>query len=409
MKKTIIFVLIFLSLLVIYELLFNVLKSSHDIDYSIIQDDKTYMINENYVKGSGTNFYYIEVNERESKDKYIFNVKNDFSKRKNIVKEIKEYSKNNISCMELRLINDSDSEAICIKNNELYSYYYLKDELKIEELDKKLKTYEIDEDVGPDTQDFQELEVTMNYFENNEYLIFHMPKDIAIFGGNRKVKHFTFASVDNYKNTYGILVGRYYVIPRIGEETEFNTYLVYNIVDGRSEYISSTINVSVNSFNNGVFDNNLYITDTNNLRQYIVDPASKTIKQIANKEEDAYIFENGEAKRYNIYDVADKKMKFTNLDKKYQDIKCDKIFTFNGYAYYVKDGVFYKVYEKYLDNPVKLFKANNPVNIVVRGNNIYYVEYDKLKKYNDYGINTLLVYNELINNYDNVFDVYINN
>lgn len=402
MKKSIICLIIFISLLVIYEVVFNFLKSSHEITYSISKDDKNYTVTENYNRTIDEDYYYLQV--EEDKNTYLFGVKNDFNKRKNIVKTINEYKKNDVTCMTLLFVNDEYSDAICLKGKQLYSYYSLRNDYKIDEIEDHLKRYKDDKE----TEIYDEIDVNINYIDKNEILIYHLPKEIVLFD-NEKSHPFSFSSQDNYKNKYGILVNNYYVIPRLDSSTEIEAYLVYDLKNRKLDSIAATTHISINSYYNGIYNNELYITDTSNLRQYKIDPAAKTIKLIANTEEEAYVYENGKEKRVNIYDIISKETKFTNDNDKYNSIKYDKIFYGSGYAIYVKDGVFYKVYEKYIDKPIYLFKANKPVNIIVRGDNIYYIEYNKLQKFNNRGINTLLKYDELINNYDNIFDIYIRN
>ena len=400
MKKSFVYLVIFLSLLVIYQLVFNFVKAKHEITYSIINGDTTYIVNETYYKNIDEDYYYLEV--EKDKDSYLFSVKNDYNKRKNIVKTVNEYKKDDVTCMTLLFVNNEYSDAICLKDKKLYSYYSLRNDYKIEKIEEHLKKYTEDKE----TEIYDELDVNINFIEDNEILIYHLPKEIVLFDSS-KSHPFSFSSKDNYKNKYGILVNNYYVIPRLDDSTEIEAYLVYDLKNRKLDSIPATTHISINSYYNGIYNNELYITDISNLRQYRIDPAAKTLKLIANTDEEAYVYENGKESRVNIYDIISKEKKFINENDSYNAIKYDKIFYSAGYAIYVKDGVFYKVYEKYLDRPIYLFKANNPLNIVVRGNNIYYIEYNKLKKYNEKGINTLLKYDELINNYDNIFDVYI--
>ena len=404
LKKTIIFVFIFLSLLLIYEIVFNFLKAGHEIEYDIANGDKKYKVVENYYRDFEEDYYYFQVKENDSEDSFIFSINNKFNKRKSIVKKVNEYAKNDVTCMSLTFINNSKSEGVCVKDHSLYTYFSLKDSLKIKELDDDLKNYT--RRVEHETYDI--FDVNIKYMDKDELLVFHLPKEIAIFGYD-KTNHFTFASVDNYKNKYGILVNQYYIIPRINGDVEFESFLIYNLQDRTIDNIALQNPISSNLFYNGIHNNELYITDVSNLRQYRLDPAIKTIKLIANIEEDAYIYENGKEVRQNIYDVVGKNTKFTDINETYKDIKYDQIFVGSGYAYYVKNGVFYKIYEKYLDRPIYLFKANNPVNIRVKKNTIYYIEYNELKKFNDKGINVLIKNNELISNYENVYDVYYKN
>lgn len=403
MKKSGVYLILFFILLLIYELCFNYLKSDHDIQYILITEENEYKINESFIRDSNQNTYYIKVTDKDNS--YVFGVDNRFNKRKNIVKAVNEYEKDNVKCINLLLIDDKTSDTICSKDGELYSYYYLKDELKIEEIDYYLESYDKD---NTDTIFYDNLNVYKAVMDKNEYLLFHLPKDIVNFH-DEDATSFRFATYDNYKNTHGYLIGKFYVIPRMTNQPELYDYLIYDVTKNNVENLTLGTTISTNSYYNGDYNGELYITDRTNLRQYKLNPGSKKVELISTVQEKAYVYNYGVEDRVSIYTLVDNNIKFNSTSEKYSNIDYDEIFESNSYAYFVKNGSFYKVYEKYPDVKILQFKANEPHNIILRNDVLYYIEYNQLKKFNRKGISVLMEYDELIDNYENVFDVYYDN
>ena len=404
MKKSIVYLILFFIILVVYELGFNYLKSDHDINYILTTEENEYKVNESFVRDSSQNTYFVKLEDKENVS-YVFGVENRFNKRKNIVKEINEYKKDGYKCINLLLMDDTFSETICNKDGNLYSYYYLKDELHIEDLDHFLESYDTKND---DFITYDNLNVRRAFMEDKEYLIFHLPKRMVIFHDGDQ-DSFSFSTYDNYKNTHGYLVDKFYVIPRLTNAPELYDYLIYDLLKNKVENLTLGTTISTNSYYNGDYNGELYITDRTNLRQYKLNPGAKKVELISTVQEKAYIYNYGVEDRVSIYTLVDKDIKFNTTSEKYNNNKYDQIFEATSYAYYVKDDTFYKVYEKFPDVKILQFKSNEPHNIVLRNNTLYYIEYNQLKKYNNKGINVLLEYDELINNYENVFDVYYDN
>ena len=252
------------------------------------------------------------------------------------------------------------------------------------------------------------LQVNASVFEKNEYLIFHLPKEMVFFHPSANVtESFKFATLDNYKNTYGHLVGKFYVIPRIINKPEFYDYLVYNIEKNKLDNITLGTPISVNSYYNGDYNDELYITDKSNLRQYKLNPGTRKVELVATVEEKGYIFNKGKEERVSIYKLVDNNTYFSQDSKAYSKISYDTIFEQDDYAYFVKEGTFYKVYKKYPETVIALFSANDPKNIKVINDTIYFIEDTKIRKYNNKGNNLVMVYNELSSNYENSFDIYV--
>lgn len=383
------------------------LKSEHSIEYTIITDDYSYQydIKENYIRNEDYELYYIDIYDQYNH--YILTIDNKFNKQKNIIKEINMYENNNIKCMVAQLVNGDYSEPMCIKNDKLYSYLSVKNEINIDELDEYITKYE--ESKEDNKQGKYNIIANVDYFDNDEYLVVYNLKNFVLITKDN-TSSVLFGTKDNYQNDYGIMINQFYVIPSILEKPDINTFVIHNVEKNKTENLTIQTPISKNSYYNGIYNGELYITDKSNTKQYRLNPAKRTFELIADEEHenDAVVVVDGEAENISIYKLVDKEeVHFTNSDDAlYKDIKADEIFANEIFAYYEKNGKFYKVYEKYKDYPIFLFEANDPKNIVVRKENIYFIDGSKLYKYNNKGLNVLIDYEEFQFNYKNIFDVY---
>ena len=378
------------------------LKSEHSLSYVIMNKDKSYLVNENYIRNQDYELYYIDI--ANEKNHYIFTVNNKFNKVKNIVKSVKIFNNNNIECMVIQLINDEYSEPMCIKNKVLNSYLNVKEELGMEkELEKYETTFneKTDKIIGK-----HKINANVKNLEKDETLIVYNLKNLVVFKED-SVESVVFGTKDYYQNDYGILIGKYYVIPSILEKPDINSFIIHDVDKRITDNIKLETAISKSMYYNGVYNNELYITDKSNNKQYKLNPAKKSFDLVADEETEALVIKKGEEQRVPILNITEKEVHFTEAKNTvYKDIKYDKLYPNDVFAYYQKDGKFYKVYEKFQDYPIFLFETTNAKNVVVKKENIYFIEGTKLYKYNKYGLNVVIDNEEFEFNYKNRFDVY---
>ena len=89
-------------------------------------------------------------------------------------------------------------------------------------------------------------------------------KNIIKINGERTMT-FDFSNKDVFKNEYGTLVGKYYVIPKMRNSIEFSHYLIVDLEKETVEEIDLAREVSANissqMYVNGIYNSNLYIFD----------------------------------------------------------------------------------------------------------------------------------------------------
>ena len=403
-KKIITFSLLLLFLTLLLEFGINYFKTSHHVEYDI----SGYMVEEDYIKKSGKDYYLIKAS-KDGKE-YIFNAQNEFNKNEKIIKEIISYDTDDISCATIIYTNNSSSTPLCYKDKILHSYISVENEPGMSEYLKQLNKYAEDKITSSDeSYVFAYNEIYKNNLYKNEDIIMYNYKNIIKINGERTMT-FDFSNKDVFKNEYGTLVGKYYVIPKMRNSIEFSHYLIVDLEKETVEEIDLAREVSANissqMYVNGIYNSNLYIFDKSNLVQYEINPGKGEIKVVGNKDKKGIVYKNGQEEEIGVYTLNNEKVTFTENYDAYKEIDYDQIFLTSNGAVYVKDGVFYKVYNNYLKNPIYLFKAKNVQDIKVKEDNIYYINDQFLYRYNDYGNVRILKREQFKYDYTNIYDVY---
>ncbi len=403
-KKIITFSLLLLFLTLLLEFGINYFKTSHHVEYDI----SGYTVEEDYIKKSGKDYYLIKAS-KDGKE-YIFNAKNEFNKNEKIIKEIIPYDTDDISCATIIYTNNSSSTPICYKDKILHSYISVENEPGMSEYLKQLNKYAEDKITSSDeSYVFAYNEIYKNNLYKNEDIIMYNYKNIIKINGERTMT-FDFSNKDVFKNEYGTLVGKYYVIPKMRNNIEFSHYLIVDLEKETVEEIDLAREVSAKissqMYVNGIYNSNLYIFDKSNLVQYEINPGKGEIKVVGNKDKKGIVYKNGQEEEIGVYTLNNEKVTFTENYDAYKEIDYDQIFLTSNGAVYVKDGVFYKVYNNYLKNPIYLFEAKNVQDIKVKEDNIYYINDQFLYRYNDYGNVRILKREQFKYDYTNIYDVY---
>ena len=407
MRKAISFTLILFIFFLVYQFGINYVKREHRASYNIELDNgEYYFVDEDYsYKDNDT--YIIRLRD-SSNHSFVFNVKNNFNKQREIVKDVFTYQNkdSNIYCISLKLVNDnSPVEPRCLIDNVVYSYSYIKDKYNITEFLDSLtnldyKKYQEESNVRDDSG----IHVNKDYLEDRELIIVYDYKRVVLHN-NINSDYFVFSTADNYKNTIGIRVGKYYLIPKLTENAVISNFIKYDLNSNLKRELPVP-KISKQFYINGVYDDKLYVFDKSEMIQYSIDPYNDEVLTVSGGNE-GIIYENGKEKKVSVYDLAQTEMVFTPDTSEYESVDFDEIYLGDGYAVYLKDDAYYKVYKKYLDSPIYLFDAKDVREIKIRDDNVYYVKDDSIYRYNSYGNIILASKNEFKYNSDNIYDVYL--
>ena len=402
MKKAISLSIILLIILLVYQLGINFIKQEHSVQYSINTKEGTYKIKEDY-SSKDNDSYILKV--KHNNHSYVFEVENEFNKQREIVKNVISYDKDDVNCISLEFVNKNiNVEPLCTIGDTVYSYTYIKDKYDISEFLGKIKNFDFKkyEKESAVREDYS-IKVNKEYLDEDELIIIYDLKRIAIHNGINS-SFFTFATSDQYKNTIGIKVGNYYVIPKMAESATINNFIRYDLQTDIKKEIPAP-QLSKQFYINGVYEDKLYIFDKSSKKQYVLDPEKETI-DVVSDENEAIVVKNGKEEKMSVYDLAQNNVLFTDDYSAYSSIDYEEIYIDGNYALYLKDGLYYRVYKKYVDSPIVLFDKGTKTEIRVSNKNVYYIQDDTIYRYNEYGSVPLVVKKEFKYNSDNIYDVY---
>ena len=402
MKKAISLSIILFIILLVYQLGINYIKQEHSVKYNINKDSITYYIQEDY-SYSNDDTYVLKVSD--SKLTYVFDVKNYFNKQREIVKDIITYNQDDLNCIGIKFVNTSTAVApLCSIGDKIYSHSYVMNNYDISEFLKQIPSFEYDKykKASLERKDYG-IKVNKSYLGEKELIIVYDYKRIAIHNGINGV-FFTFATSDQYKNTIGTRVGRYYVIPKMTESATVNNFIKYDLDSDIKKEIPSP-KITKQYYINGVHDNKLYIFDKSDMKQYVIDPYEDSIDTVSD-DTHGIVIKNGKEEKISLYELANDTITFTPDTSDYSSIDYEAIYLDVNSAVYLKDGIYYRVYKKYLDSPVALFDADGVREVITKNNNVYFIKDDSIYRYNEYGTVKLVTKNEFKYNSDNIYDVY---
>lgn len=404
-KKTISFSFVIILLFFVYQFLITLVKDNHHITYSISKD-VLFNIEEKYIKEGKQDYYLIKVNSDDKN--FVFKVENTFNKQKNIVEDIEVIEQNGYYCLGLDLVGQGKySYPECLKDNITYSYSSIKKDVDLSNYVSKIVDKEFDKYSSESIKkDELGLIVNRDYIDDNEIIMVYAYKQINLFYTNYS-RSFSFSGLDNYKNTYGRLVGNYYLIPKVTSLPIFDTFVKYDVVDGIKKEITLPKSITKQSYINGVDSNKLYIFDKSNKEQIEIDPVNNKTKIVGSVDNDGITFINGKKQAISVYDLEKEEVLFEEKKDDYSFDDGEYIASNDYYAIYKKDNSYYKLYKEYQDVPVLLFVEEDIKNIKVREDNVYFIKENGLYKYNQYGIFGLAYRNEFVYNSDNIYDVYL--
>ena len=163
--------------------------------------------------------------------------------------------------------------------------------------------------------------------------------------------------------------------------------------------------LSADIYFNGIYNNELYITDKKTKKQYIYNPKKNKLKELNSY----FILKNDKIKEVNRDTFFQKNIIFTDfienndISNKYltKEIKYEN----NYYYFLTSNGNFYRLYSKNKTSPELLFTFPNIKEWNIKDNDIIFINNDTLYFYNDkLGLLPILKTNELKYNYKNICD-----
>ena len=400
-RKAISFSLIFLILLLVYQFVVNYFKYGHTINYSI----NDFSITEDFIK-EDEEYYLFKIVSKEGKE-FVFEKENSFNKQKQVIKDVLEYSDDDLYCISLKYQNEKENpEPQCYKGDVLYSYREISKTEDLKPFISKLNNKSLNK-YKNESEKKTEGDVTLytDYLTDDEILILYDYKQLGFY--QKKFSRFAqFSNIEIKKNEHGTIVGNFYMIPRYTTGDTFNTFVKYEIKDGFKTEMHMIYRISKDSYVNGVFDGNLYITDRTEQKQYEIDPVNEEVTIIGEAGDKGFAYINGRKEDISIEEMCNKDVIFSEKKDSYKDITYDTIYLTKKYAIYSIGDQYYKVYKEYPNTSILLFTAEGVKELKVRNDSIYYLVNDSIYRYNESGNVLLATKKNIKNNTYNIFDIY---
>ena len=389
MKKIIIFLGIFFFIYIFTKFMLHDFIFGHDINYKIKDEKNTFEINEvlNLKRNQGLNNYYFKI--KHNKKEYNFKINNEFNKDIKIIEDIKYYKDENYECI-LPIFKDNKKviDMMCYYNDQLYFNYNLpKNNSKI------FKKYDLNK-YKDNKKELQKNNVITLYDNliNNHYLAVDNYKGLYLINKKHHLEDIKLFKKDVYETKLKEIVDNKIIIADYNKKYDFNKFLTINIKNGKKDEFIVNYDINFNSYINGVYQGNVYLTDKDEKIQYKIDPNSKLASIISNKNK-GLIYENNTLKDISISKLVNNEIKFQKLNKKIKNYDYNVKYQGNYYLF-KKENNYYKVFLAPIENikiPIYIFKITNLDNIYFIDDYIYFINENNILYYNyKTGVKTIL-------------------
>jgi len=366
-------------------------EKQHKVKYKI----KNYNIDESFYMNNKKHNYDFFISNKNKK--YSYTLTENINKRKKIIKDIKDYKSNNISCIIPIYKKSIDYNIYCLEDNKQVSNYYLKDNKDFNKILNKVKKYNIK--ISSPSNNFvkyKKIKVFQkNIMKDYTYLVWDY-KGIYIIKNN-ELKYQKFISYDLYDNIMSIVTNRYYVLFENSDVMGIDKIHYYDLKKDKYKVFKLKKKISKNSYINGVINDLIYVTDKDKKIEYTINIKRKKI-EVVGKDEEFIQYSNGKKNLLNKSDFFMKKQIFNN------ELVNNKIKEMNN-EYSKNDNIIYKRINN--KNKILLFELSNIKKWYIYDSNILLIKEDELYIYNsDTGLKKILEYNELKYNEENLVQLW---
>ncbi len=407
MRKAISLSVLILVLFIIYQFGVTFFKKEHMVEYSFLtEENRSFQIqekfkNDQYFLGLESGAYHFSIA-----------VPNQFHKNKQIIEDILSVEKDGMLCIYPIYQGGVEDSLWCSRGDVTYSYEVAqKDAAAVElvqQIQNKGMTYP-KEKPNYETMNVSN-KITYYYKDDEESLAIWDYRGYYVVHDKMKYREdlYTF---DRYENTLSQLIGPYYITPNYNNNKLFETdsFRVVNITTSAKYDLPVGYTLSNYTYINGVVDDKLYLFDPNQMLQLELDPASKKVRVVGNKELNAQYYD-GKWQTRNIYDFVNNKILF-------QESLPEEIanrYSYREYAededavYFVDQSQIYLVYKEHPEVKILLLSMQEVKEWQVIKGRIYFIQGDTLYRYTTQdGLETVLVSSEFRYNWNNVYAIYV--
>lgn len=379
--------LIVLSILIIIFLrvLYLFLRTEFTNEYNIKYNDNTINVKEHYEQLKDKSLYTFNIEVENNK--YEFQLFKNLNKQEKIIEKVYYYKDEKYKCI-FPIFKDKKQYVDVICNTDDKNLYYHNIENKNKQLINfvnSIEGYNEGYNKQPEMVQYDNISFNNNY---NDFGFVTNYKGYYDLKNKNSVQLF---QNDIYNQTLSIFINKYYIVADYNQTYDFDKIYVIDITNGKKKEIICYPKISFDSYIQGVFNNELYLYDKINRKQYKINPEKLSIETIGNIDKGIQIYKNNSWNKETSSNCANNIILFDNeyksdiIDNEYD--KIDKVGNKVGYYYfYKKINDSYEVYRSTLQNTdykIYLFNTKTIDRIKYYNDEIYYIDDDVLKKYND--------------------------
>ena len=405
MKKVIKLLIGIFILFLIFELIAYIFKTHHDVTYTLKDDNQTFKINEVYKNKK----YYFKITSKDLV--YSFEIPDEFHKKKEVITKIYSYQKDDLYCIYPMVEKNENTNILCSKNNKSYAYTNYEKELTpfIETLKKQGYNSPSWQEKSNSSKKIETLSAYQNNIKEKTYIYIY--KYNGFFSISKdSLEQIKLFENDTYINHLGTNIDKYYLIPNYDQKYDYDELYVIDMTNNKVKQRNLKYKISKDSYINGVIDNELYIFDKDELKQYKISKKGKKIKEVGNKEDGA-LYYNLKFETKSVYDFRDEELKFKTIKDYISQVEK---YTSINYLQNTEDTYYYQtknndVYYYNLNSKTKVLLFNQKISdFTLVKDTLYFISDDTLYSYNfQEGLKKLITYSELSFNSKNRLAIYM--
>lgn len=410
------FFIFFVILYLTYQFVVMLFIEKHQTTYQLEENDKVFSIQENYTVDNKKHDYYFEI--KVDDHEFAFHNMSNLNKKKQVIEKIEYFESGDWFCIYPILTTgktNNQTEIVCNRNQQLYTYTYLnqQDNKVVNLFVKKLQNLEYKNDswnTNNKKEEFGNLTVYPDNIKENYYITIWNYRGLTIINQDNKLSY-PLLRQDQYENTHGRLIRKYYCIPNYDQPYDFTEWKVLDILSLDEDVITMKGEISFDSYINGIVKNELYIFDKSNKKQYAINPTTLGVREVGNIEIDGQYYQDNKWETRNIYEfldqevIFDEKQEIDAISKKYGKVEIKK--SNNIYYFKTEDGKVYMTFADHFDKSVLLFENKDILEWKIVDNVIYFLSDTTIYQYDEStGLKPIILNNEFKYNYKNIFDVY---
>lgn len=354
MKKIIVLILVIIISFTTYLIVYLTPKN-YQLEYKINNID----IKEEYLKKE--KIYYFEIKIKDNIIPIINHAK--YTRKRKLITKVEEYAK------------ESNYYIVTILNKK-YNYCVDKDTISSGINKPKPKLIE----------EYKNIKI---YNNDNDYIIWNHKGFIKI--SKDKNQTYDLLKNDNYENSLAYSIDNYFIFPNYDSKYIVNNLYLFNNKEDSISIISTKNDISYDSYFMGMYNDNVYLLDRKNKKEYNINLERLEISEekLTNEEIVMHNYKNDTRKSLNKVIKTKEKFK-KNINSDYQII----------------DNKLYQIIKN-----IKIQISNQKVSSIIKynDNEVYYLVKDKLYHF-DYekGEELLLSYSEWNFNFQNQIFIFNN-